>query len=91
MTNKLVAIIISLKVPKIKKLLQYEMKFFVPSYSCLQNPWLGGSLPQIPILFVLCPQLILFNPAQTKFLGMLLIHNQVTLFHPEKLFSISYP
>ena len=37
MTNKLVVIIISLKVPKIKILL-YEMKFLVRSYSCLQNP-----------------------------------------------------
>jgi len=36
MTNKLVFII--KKVPKIKKILLYEMKFFVPNYSCLQNP-----------------------------------------------------
>jgi len=28
------------------------MKFLVPNYSCLQNPWLGGYRPQI--LF-LCP------------------------------------
>jgi hypothetical protein len=27
----------SLKVPKIKTNLQYEMKFLVPNYSCLQN------------------------------------------------------
>ena len=55
MTNKLVIIINSLKVPKIKKLLLYEMKFLVPNYSCLQNPWLGGRglpPPQIPVL---CP------------------------------------
>ena len=38
MTNKLVIIINSLKVPKIKKILLYEMKFIVPNYSCLQNP-----------------------------------------------------
>ena len=38
MTNKLVVIINSLKVPKIKKILVYEMKFLVPNYSCLQNP-----------------------------------------------------
>ena len=42
MTNNLVVIINSLKVPKIKKILLYEMKFLVPNYSCLQNPWLGG-------------------------------------------------
>ena len=38
LTNKLVVIINSLKVPKIKKILLYEMKFLVPNYSCLQNP-----------------------------------------------------
>jgi hypothetical protein len=26
------------KVPKIKKILLYEMKFLVPNYSCFQNP-----------------------------------------------------
>jgi len=70
MTNKLVVIINSLKVPKIKKMLLYEMKFLVPNYSCLQNPWLGGYRPQIPVLSVLCPQLNLLNlPPRTKFLG----------------------
>ena len=29
------------------------MKFLVPNYSCLQNPWLGGYHPQIPVLSVL--------------------------------------
>ena len=29
------------------------MKFIVPNYSCLQNPWLGGYRPQIPVLSVL--------------------------------------
>ena len=29
------------------------MKFLVPNYSCLQNPWLRGSRPQIPVLSVL--------------------------------------
>ena len=53
MINKLVVIINSLKVPKIKKILLYEMKFLVPNYSCLQNPWLGGNCPQIPVLSVL--------------------------------------
>ena len=38
MTNKFVVIINSPKVPKIKKILLYEMKFLVPNYSCLQNP-----------------------------------------------------
>ena len=62
MTNKLVVIINSLKVPKIKQILLYEIKFLVPNYSCLQNPWLGGYRPQIPVVSVLCPQLSLLNP-----------------------------
>jgi len=53
MTNKLLVIVNSLKVPKIKKILQYEMKFLVPNYSCLLNPWLVGYRPQISILSVL--------------------------------------
>ena len=47
-TNKLVVIINSLKVPNIKKILIYEMKFLVPNYSCLQNPWLGATAPRSP-------------------------------------------
>ena len=62
MTNKLVAIINSLKVLKIKKILLYEIKFLVPNYRCLQNPRLGGYRPKIPVLSVLCPQLNLLNP-----------------------------
>jgi len=63
----LVVIINSLKVPKIKKILLYEMKFLVPNYSCLQNRWLRGYRPQIPALFVLCPQLNLLNlPPHTR-------------------------
>ena len=48
MTDKLVVIINSLKVPKIKRILLYEMKFLVPIYSCLQNPWLVGYRPRSP-------------------------------------------
>jgi hypothetical protein len=48
------------------KILLYEMKFLVPNYSCLQNPWLGGYRPQIPVLSVLCPQLNLLNPPPKK-------------------------
>jgi len=64
MTNKLVVIVNCLKVPNIKKILLYEMKFLVANYSCLQNPWLGGYRPQIPVLSVLCPQLNLLNPPE---------------------------
>ena len=38
MTNNLFFSINSLKVPKTKKMLLYEMKFLVPNYICLQNP-----------------------------------------------------
>jgi len=62
MTNKLLVIINSLKVPKFKKILLYEMKFLAPNYSCLQNPRLQDYRPQIPVLSVLCPQLNLLNP-----------------------------
>ena len=45
------------------------MKFLVPSYSCLQNPWIRGYRPQIPFLSVLCPQLNLLNPPPKKIPG----------------------
>ena len=84
MTNKLVVIINSLNVPKVKKILLYEMKFLVPNYSCLQNPWLGGYRPQIPVLSLLCPQLNLLTPTpRTKFLG--------TPLHKCIDFHVKYP
>jgi len=75
MTNKLVVITNSLKVPKIKKILVYEMKFLVPNYSCLQKPWLGGYRyrPQISVLSVLCPQLHLNPPEQNSWVRHWLI------------------
>ena len=60
MTDKLVVIINSLKVPKIKKILLYEMKFLVSNYSCLQNPMTRGLPPPDPRSF--CPQLNLLTP-----------------------------
>jgi len=45
------------------------MKFLVPNYSCLQNPWLRGYRPQIPVLSVLCPQPNLLNPSRKKIPG----------------------
>jgi len=62
MTNKLVVIINSLKVQKIKKLLLYEMKFLVLNYSCLPCLGdLGATTPRSPFS-VLGPQLNLLNP-----------------------------
>ena len=51
----------SLKALRIKKILLYEMELLVPNYSCLQNPWLGGYHPQIPVLSDLYLQLKLLN------------------------------
>jgi len=48
MTNILVVIISSLKLPTINKILLYEMKFLVKNYSCLQKPWLVGFAPRSP-------------------------------------------
>ena len=45
------------------------MKFLVPNYTCLQNLWVGGYRPQIPVLSILCPQLNLLTPPRKKFLG----------------------
>ena len=70
MTNKLIVITnMCLKVPKIKKILLYEMKVLVPNYNCLQNPSLAGYGPQIPVVPVLCPQLNFLNPPPSKIPG----------------------
>ena len=45
------------------------MKFLVPNYICLQNPWLGGYRPQIPVLSLLCPHLNLLTPPPNKIPG----------------------
>ena len=56
------------------------MKFLVPNYSCLQNPWLRGYSLQIPVLSVLCPQLnFLTPPPPKKFLGTPLEEGQSTV------------
>ena len=81
MTNKLVVIINSLKVQKIKKILLYEMKFIVPNYSCLHNPWLGGLSPPDPRS--LCPLSsteFVEPPPRTKFVGTPLPN--MTLYTP---------
>ena len=45
------------------------MKFLVPNYSCLQNPWLGGLPPPDPrSLCPLSPTEFVEHP-RTKFLG----------------------
>ena len=64
--DKLIFIIKSFRVPKIKKILLYEMKFLASNYSCIQNPLLGGCRPQIPVLYVLCTLLNLLIPLSGK-------------------------
>ena len=66
MTNKLVVIINSLKVPKIKKILLHEMKFLVPTYSCLQSPWLGGYVPRSPFSLSSVLNWICWTPPSPK-------------------------
>ena len=58
------------------------MKFLVPNYSCLQNPWLRGYRPQIHVLSVLCPPLNLLNPPRPrkKFLGTPLVLSILLFF-----------
>ena len=88
MTNKLVVIINSLKVPKVKKSLLYEMKFLVPNYSCLQNLWLGDYRPQISVLSVLNWISWTSPSLEKKFLGTPLERcngaqvTEPTWFHP---------
>ena len=76
MSNKLVVIINSLKVPKIKKILLYGIKFLVPNYSSLQNPWLGGYAPRSPFSLSSVLNWICWTPpAEKKFLGTPLVHS----------------
>ena len=84
MTNKLVVIINSLKVPKIKKTLLYEMKFLVPNYSCLQ---IRGLPPPDPRS--LCPLSsteFVDPPRKKKFLGTPLASMITWLKHSGFLF-----
>jgi len=67
MTNKLV-VVNSLKVPKIEKILLYEIKFIVPNYGCLQDPWIGGYAPRSPFSLSSVLNWIRWNPPK-KFLG----------------------
>ena len=48
------------------------MKFLVPNYSCLQNPWLGATAPRSPSLCPLSSTEFVEHP-RTKFLGTLLV------------------
>ena len=66
MTNKLVVIINSLKVPKIKKIILYEMKFLVPNYSCLHNPWVGATAPRSPFSLPCVLNWICWTPTPNK-------------------------
>ena len=75
MTKKFVFIINSLKVPKIKNILLYEMKFLVPNYSCFQIRGLSTPDPRS-----LCPLSSTefvepTSPPRTKFLGTPLVAN----------------
>ena len=79
MTNKLVVIVNSMKVTKIKTILLYEMIFLLPNYSCLQNPWLGGYCPQIPVLSDLCPEFV--EPPPNKIPGYATCWGRSVMLH----------
>ena len=71
MTNKLVVFINSLKVPKIKKILRYEMKFLIPITAASRTPDQWDTANRYRSL---CPQINLLNPLlRTKFPGTPLI------------------
>ena len=72
MENKLVVIINTFKVPKIKKMLLYEMKFLVSNYSCLQNSWVGAIASRSPFSLSSVLNWICWTP-RTKFLGTPLV------------------
>ena len=61
------------------------MKFLVPNYSCLQNPWLRGYRPQIPVLSVLCPQLNLLNTHPNKIPGYATVRRGNFLHHYDRV------
>ena len=62
MKNKLVVIINSFKVPKIKKNFPIWNEISCTKLQLSPEPLTRGLRPQIPVLSVLCPQLYLLNP-----------------------------
>ena len=52
------------------------MKFLVPNYSCLQNPWLRGYRPQIPFLSVL--NWICWTPPLKKIPGYATVYHHTS-------------
>jgi len=45
------------------------MKFLVPNYSCLQNPWLGGYHPRSPFCLSSVLNWICWTPSSNKIPG----------------------
>jgi hypothetical protein len=74
----------SLKVPKIKKILLYEMKFLVPNYILPPEPLTRG-LPPPRSPFCPLPSTEFVEPPRTKFLGTPLGQTDVSL-HREHYF-----
>ena len=93
MTNKLVIIIDSLKIPKIKKILPYEMKFLVPLTRGLLPPDPRSLCPLSSTGFVepppnkipgyatdyiiSCQSHILFNLTCTQFISVILCQKKI--------------
>ena len=93
MTNKLVSVINSLKVPKINNILLYEMKFLVPNYSCLLNTWPGATAPGSPFPLSSVRNWISWIPPSPSnkipwyatALSQRLIHSQILKFYSCRL------
>ena len=79
MTNKLVIIINSLKVPKIEKILLYEMKFFVPKQLPPEHVTRGLPPPDPRYLCPLSSTEFVEPPPGTKFLGTPLASNAICI------------
>jgi len=73
MTNKLVVIINILKVPKIKKILLYEMTFLVPKLQLPPEPLTTGLPPPDPRSVCPLSSTEFVEPPRTKFLATPLI------------------
>ena len=82
-TNKLVAIINILKVPKIKKILQHEMKFLIPNCSCPRTPDNWGTAKKSR--FTLSSNEFVEPPPSTKIRGYATDSIEMFIFYTQEV------